>query len=195
VLQALRTSEVTALEKDAQDVRPVAVGSTLRRLGLRALLKVKKDEISAVFGEHPYGVGRKGGAQLLAQKLKVQAELRPDAVFVKVDQKAAFQKVGRGPAVAAAVAEVPELAGPLHGWYSGRTKHLWRGADGKFEELCATRGFDQGCPLAAAVFSISQKTALAPWLTQVLAMTRLRSSTATLATPTWSLTRPSLAKP
>ena len=125
VLQALRTAEVLALEKDNQNVRPVAAGSTLRRLGLRALLRVKKDQISAAVGERQYGVGRKGGAQLLVQKLKVQAELRPEAVFIKVDQASAFQKMERGPAVAAAVAEVPELAAPLDGWYSGRTTHLW----------------------------------------------------------------------
>ena len=46
---------------------------------------------------HQHGVGRKAGAQLLYKRLQVQSELQPDAIFIKVDVKAAFQKMERQP--------------------------------------------------------------------------------------------------
>ena len=168
VLRALRTGEVTALKKGEEDVRPVVVGATLRRLGLRALVRVRKEELSNAVGEHQYGVGRKAGAQLLVQRLLVQKELRPEAAFLKVDMEAAFQKVERKPAAAAVAEALPHFAGALDAWYSGQTTHLWRDAAGKFKELNTTRGFDQGCPLAAAAFCVAQRTVLDPWLNQVL---------------------------
>ena len=42
VMAALRTGEVTAHQKGPDGVRPLIVGPTMRRLGLRALVKVKK---------------------------------------------------------------------------------------------------------------------------------------------------------
>lgn len=167
-LQALRTGEVTALLKQGGDVRPVVVGTTLRRLGLRALSRVKKEAVACAVGPHQYGMGLKAGAQLLVQRLSVQKELRPNAAFVKVDQQTALQKVERGPAAEALEAAVAELSGALRAGYTGGTTHLWRNTSGSFEELCSNRGFDQGCPVAAATFSVAQKTALEPWLAELL---------------------------
>ena len=87
---------------------------------------------------------------------------------MKVDQQTAFQKVERGPAAEALEAAVPDLGGPLRAWYTGGATHLWRNAAGSFEELSSNRGFDQGCPLAAATLCVAQKTALEPWLAELL---------------------------
>jgi hypothetical protein len=55
VLEALRTAEVVALRRDEgddPDVRPLLVGATLRRLGLRALVGAKKEQLREAAGEH-----------------------------------------------------------------------------------------------------------------------------------------------
>ena len=89
VLDALRVGESVPLDKGGGEVRPLLVGSTYRRLGLRALMMVKRERVSDAVGQHQYGVGRKGGAELLISKLRAQTEARPQAVVIKVDQKAA----------------------------------------------------------------------------------------------------------
>jgi hypothetical protein len=98
----------------------------------------------------------------------VQSELRPDAVFIKVDVKAAFQRLEREPALTALVAEVPELAATLQAWYGSSCTHLWRNAAGRFEEVASHRGVDQGCPLAPAAYSVGQKSVLEPFLAKLL---------------------------
>ena len=89
VLHALRTGELVSLAKDDTDVRPLLIGSTLKRLGLRALVRARKDNLKRAAGKDQYGVGREGGASLLVKSLQAQAELRPNAVFLKVDLKKA----------------------------------------------------------------------------------------------------------
>ena len=142
VLDALRVCEAVALEKGAGEVRPLLVGSTLRRLGLRVLMRVRKEQLCEAAGKHQYGVGRKGGAELLVKCLEAQAQTRPNAVVVKVDLKAAFQTMERAPAFQAMMAAVPELGPVLEAWYTGTAKHLWRDAGGRFEEVPSNRGFD-----------------------------------------------------
>ena len=159
-LAALRVGEVVAFEKKDGGVRPLLVSSTLRRLGLRALVRVKKDQLQHAAGGHQYGVGRKSGAELLIRKLEAQAELKKTAVFLKIDLSAAFQRLERQPAIDAMAAKVPEVASVVATWYGRPVKHMWRDAAGGMHEVESTRGFDQGCPLAPAAFSIAQSAAL-----------------------------------
>lgn len=165
VLQSLRVGDLVALEKNSEEVRPVLVSATFRRLGLRALVKVKKEQLAAAAGTTQYGVGRKGGAELLFKQLLAQAETRPNAVFLKVDIKAAFQRLEREPAWRALQERVPDIADALKTWYSGPVEHLWRDSAGKFFKVLSDRGVDQGCPLAAAAFAVAQRTVLEPFLT------------------------------
>ena len=160
VLLALRAGELVGLEKGEDEVRPLVIGATIRRLGLRALARAKKDQLSEAAGDNQYGVGRPGGQDLLVKRLQAQAEVRPDAVFVKVDLKAAFQRMERRPAIEAMEAAAPEVAAALKAWYTGPSEHLWRDAAGRFETVTSTRGFDQGDPLAPAAFAIGQRQVL-----------------------------------
>jgi len=170
VVEALRTGELAALRKGDSDVRPLLIGASLRRLALRALCRAKKAELTEAAGKNQYGVGRPGGASLFGKCLQAQAELRPNATFLKVDLKTAFQTMDRGHAFRAMAAADPEVASALAKWYGRPAVHLWRNATGKFEEVTSSRGFDQGCPLAAAAFSIGQRTALDDFLQQLLAL-------------------------
>ena len=61
-----------------------------------------------------------------------------------------------------------EVASVLQTWYEGESTHLWRDISGHFHKVGSTKGFDQGCPLAAAAFAIGQRSVLDPFLQQLL---------------------------
>ena len=103
----------------------------------------------------------------MQKRLEAQAELRPDATVIKIDVKAAFQNMRRSDAVQAIATAVPEVARVLLSWYAGQSTQLWRDTNGKFSEIRSNKGFDQGCPLAAAAFSIAQTAVLEPFIQQL----------------------------
>ena len=96
VLQALRTGEIVAKQKGEDDVRPLIMSATIRRLGLRALVRVKKERLREAAGPNQYGVGRAAGAQLLKKKLDAQTEFRPVATVLKLTSNLHF-KPSHGP--------------------------------------------------------------------------------------------------
>ena len=53
-----------------------------------------------------------------------------------------------------------ELGEVLRRWYNKPVVHLWRNAAGWFEKITSCLGFDQGCQLAAASYSIAQAKAI-----------------------------------
>ena len=163
VFTALRRGEVVGLAKKDGGVKPLVIGACLRRLALRAVVRVRKEALCALAGAHQYGVGRPAGADRVARALRVLAKLRPDAVFIKLDLKAAFQLIRRGLAMGATAAALPELTNTLLAWYGSPSQHWWRTATGEFLEINSLEGFDQGCPLAAALFSAGLNAALLPF--------------------------------
>ena len=159
-MEAIRVGEVLSLEEGNSEVRPLLVGSTYRRLGLKALMRVKRVRVAEAVGLHQYGVGRKGGAELLVKLLQAQAEIRPDAAFIKIDIKAAFQRLWRKVAYQEMSVHDMDLAEVLRTWYTGSIDHLWRDASGRFQTVTSNEGFDQGDPLSGAAFSVAQRRAL-----------------------------------
>ena len=88
-------------------MRPLLVGSSYRGLGLKALMQAKKERVADAVSNHQYGVGRKGGTELVVKLLEAQAEKQPNAAFIKVDVKAAFMKLSREVAFAEMEAQRP----------------------------------------------------------------------------------------
>ena len=148
-------------------MRPLLIASTFRRLGLRALARAKREELTKAAGNNQYGVGRAGGANLLVKCLEAQAEVRPTATFLKVDLERAFQKLDRERAFRSMKAADPEVGSLLEAWYGAPATHLWRSATGLFWDVKSNRGFDQGCPLAAAAFAVGQREPLDDYLRQL----------------------------
>ena len=81
-LEALKTGEAVALSKDEPgEVRPLLVGATLRRLGLRALVRARRLQLEEAASKNQFGVGREAGAQLLYKTLQALSETRPEAAL------------------------------------------------------------------------------------------------------------------
>ena len=101
------------------------------------------------------------------KSLQALAEVRPEATFLKVDLKTAFQTMDRGQAFRAMAAADAETGACLAKWYGQPATHLWKNAAGNFAEVTSDRGFDQGCPLAPAGFAVGQRQPLEAFLAQL----------------------------
>ncbi len=156
-----------ALPKPDGGVRPIACGSVIRRLAAKGVCRALASELAAACGPLQFAVGRGGGAEKLHKVITVLSELRPEAAFVKLDFKNAYNSVlrqavhdgvrGRLPALGAIAATLcPEL-----------TSHWWFASDGCGRRIRSVRGVDQGCPLSPALFAIAIAPALEELRTQL----------------------------
>ena len=160
---------LAALPKPSGGVRPIAVGSVLRRLAAKAVCKAFSDELRAAAGPSQYTTGRAGGIEILFKALSGLAEARPRAAFLKLDFTDAYNATERGPIQAAMGARLPRLSRVAATLLPTTTYHYWLGEGANAHVVRAERGVDQGCPLSPALFAI----ALAPVLTSLQVGLRL----------------------
>ena len=65
----LAGGRLIALNKNKEDVRPIAVGETLRRLTGKCICAILKDKISSFFQTSQFGVACKGDAEKIVHML------------------------------------------------------------------------------------------------------------------------------
>ena len=76
-------------------------------------------------GERQYGIGRKGGTDLLLKQLQAQAECRPNSLIIKFDMCRAFQTIDRRKTTEAVGERLPKVANVLSVWCIGTSIHMW----------------------------------------------------------------------
>ena len=81
--------------KDTEGVRPLAIGSVLRRIALKAVCLAFSDDLRDARGPMQFAVGRPGGAELMFKCLYAWPLLRPGAVILKLDFKNAYNRAIR----------------------------------------------------------------------------------------------------
>ena len=91
----LGLTKLTPLLKDNGGIRPVAGGECLRKLTARALVREHRGALLAAVGEHQYGAGRAGGAEILVHTVQAVAAHRPGHAWVQLDLANAFNSVSR----------------------------------------------------------------------------------------------------
>lgn len=86
-----------ALEKSATAVRPLACGDPIRRLVVKCFCVAGKEEISAAFAGRNFGVGCKGGVEVVAHSLRntLKEYANSDMGLLKIDFRNAFNEVNR----------------------------------------------------------------------------------------------------
>ena len=86
-----------ALEKSATAVRPLACGDPIRRLVGKCFCLGAKDQISRAFEGKNYGVGCKGGVEVVTHSLRdsIKAHKGSELGLLKIDFKNAFNMVNR----------------------------------------------------------------------------------------------------
>ena len=98
----LAGGNLTALTKDKPgsppDIRPIAVGETLRRLVGKCLCQITKGKASDYFSPHQFGVACPSGAEKIVHGLRSCIEEHQnehDFVVMKIDLRNAFNLVSR----------------------------------------------------------------------------------------------------
>ena len=144
-------ASLTALRKKDGGIRPIAVGSTYRRLATKVGLKPLSAQLGQELRPVQLGYGTPGGCEAAVHATRhFAAHLKEDSVAVKLDMRNAFNTVRRDHFLRVA----REFAAPLYPllWqaYSQPTP-LYYGTT----QIISATGVQQGDPCGPAVFSLA----------------------------------------
>ena len=139
-------------EGNPPDVRPIAVGETLRRLTGKCICAILRDKISSFFQPSQFGVACKAGAEKIVHSLRRCIEgnwLSGDFVVFKVDMSNAFNMVSRQAVMDQCATYFPEILPWVSWWYGSHTS-LWH----PMGQISSQTGVQQGDPLGPMLFHL-----------------------------------------
>ena len=134
------------------DIRPIAVGETLRRLTGKCLCAVIKDKASELFHPLQFGVACTAGSEKIIHGLRKCIEDHwddEDFVVLKVDMRNAFNLVSRQAILDECASLFPELL-PWVLWCYGTHSALWH----PMGRVSSESGVQQGDPLGPLLFAL-----------------------------------------
>ena len=134
------------------DVRPIAVGETLRRLTGKCLCSLVKDKASSFFEPLQLGVACPHGTEKVVHGLRKCIEEHwgdEDFVVLKTDMRNAFNLISRQALLSECSLFFPELL-PWASWCYGSQPYLWH----PLGHLTSESGVQQGDPLGPLFFSL-----------------------------------------
>ena len=109
-----------ALKKKDGELRPIAIGYTIRRLAAKCANKYVTEKLAAQLAPIQLGIGIPGGAEAAVHALRRYAEDLPnDHIIVKLDFTNAFNTLRRDEMLEAIWREVPEIYNFAHATYNG----------------------------------------------------------------------------
>lgn len=150
IVPILYGANLCALNKKDGGVRPIAVGTTYRRLAAKLCCRSTADTLRNLFEPIQLGFGVRGGCEAAIHSLRGFLANNPQDVLLKVDVKNAFNSVDRGVLLGEIKRVVPSLYSFLWQCYSAPTKLLY----GE-NPLSSAVGCQQGDPLGPAIFSLA----------------------------------------
>ena len=95
VAEILSGAKLIALAKTNFDVRPIAIGNSIRRLVSKAACFQLKKSMAEYLYPHQYGVATPGGADMMTHLIQICLQQHPDWVILKLDEKNAFNTMSR----------------------------------------------------------------------------------------------------
>ena len=110
-------------------VRPIAIGSILRRLAAGLLLSQNRSDIEEALGRFQYGFTPAGRESIMLQ-INTLLELHPDWVVAGLDIRNAFNTVSRLAMLEECQAKLPQLFALARACYADASTLLYRGDDG-----------------------------------------------------------------
>ena len=149
----LAGGNLTALNKPAPgDIRPIAVGESIRRLTGKCLCVALKDKAASFFEPSQFGVACPNGAEKVIHGLRACMDKHwfdDDCGVLKIDMKNAFNLVSRQALLSECAKHFPELF-PWVSWCYGQHPLLWH----SLGCLTSESGVQQGDPLGLLLFSL-----------------------------------------
>ena len=134
------------------DIRPIAVGETIRRLTGKCMCALVKDKATEFFQPLQLGVACRAGAEKVAHALRGCIEehwMDEDFVVLKVDMRNAFNIVSRQAVLDECATFFPELL-PWVSWCYGTHPLLWH----PLGQISSESGVQQGDPLGPLLFAL-----------------------------------------
>ena len=141
-----------AIRKTTGGLRPIAIGTFLRRLGLRALLRCLRKEAMDAVGPAQYALGRSGGADAAFKALALEASTGNDRAVLSVDIKNAYGTVDRSAIQEAIRRRLPCLAGLVDRLAGCSVRNAFDLKDGSMVWMPQGTGVPQGCPMSTLLF-------------------------------------------
>lgn len=149
ITDLLYGANLCALIKKDGGIRPIAVGTTYRRIA--AKICVKSINLTNYFQPHQLGFGSKGGCEAAVHSLRtfVDNNINTDYVILKLDIKNAFNSIDRGALLTQVKDKIPNAFRFIWQCYSKNSKLIY------FSNLLhSSVGCQQGDPLGPAIFSL-----------------------------------------
>jgi hypothetical protein len=126
----LAGAKLVGLPKAEDDLRPIAVGESLRRLTAKCLCARAQAKVVQSLSPEQFGVGLPGGGEALVHSVRQWWERSrgvSDAVALELDLRNAFNLVERSVFIAQCRSELPELAAFVEWCYGAETDLLCGG--------------------------------------------------------------------
>ena len=141
-------ASLTALNKKDGEVRPIAVGCTLRRLVAKVASRSAMERMGQYLAPLQLGYGTPLGAEAAVHASRSYHHLLPfDHVLLKLDFRNAFNTVRRDKILVAARDMVPEIFPLIFPCYSAPSTLFFRDTS-----LLSAEGVQQGDPLGQLMF-------------------------------------------
>ena len=145
------SARLIALSKETGGVRPIAVGSTLRRLVAKVAAQLVRDEMSDMLAPRQLGFGVKGGAEAAVHAARLYlCNLQSGAAMVKLDFCNAFDTIRRDKMLEATLKFAPDIYPFVYSAYSVSSSLFWEG-----RVIQSAEGLQQGDPLGHLLFCLS----------------------------------------
>ncbi|XP_063366199.1 uncharacterized protein LOC134654659 [Cydia amplana] len=142
-------ANLIALTKKDGGVRPIAVGSTFRRLASKIAVRYILAKLQKIFEPVQLGFGVRGGCEAAVHALRSYLEAGQCEVLLKIDVKNAFNSLNRDILLSEVKSHIPEIYNYLLHCYGDPSKLMYHS-----HELSSEVGCQQGDPLGPAIFSL-----------------------------------------
>jgi len=153
LLPYLRDAEIIAARKGDNDVRPIVICGTIRKISLAAARRAFSFTRSKVF-EYQYGLAR-GGAERIINSMRTAIEINNTYNIVVLDAANAFNSASRNAAIDMVEEHFPVMMPIVQALY-GTTATIWyNGMSDTIAQVLAAVGFQQGCVLGSWLYCLS----------------------------------------
>lgn len=144
-------SLIALTKKGSGNIRPIAVGCSLRRLVAKCAVNRVKQSVSSLLTPHQLGFGISKGAEAAAHAARIYLQhLPPESLLLKLDIKNAFNSLRRDKMFLAVKEHAPELLPLVLSAYSSPSS-LFCGDS----VINSCEGVQQGDPLGPLLFCLT----------------------------------------